>query len=92
MKVRLGSQTGIGLPRNLTGWHLTGLGLILLILLTVVLVLSWGDTLSFPKVLDKEIPTRIVTLNAELQDELESGRISASPSNSSRDIASLSAR
>ena len=68
---------GIGWPRNLTGWHITGLGLILVILLTVALVLAWGDTLSFPKVLDKEVPTRLASVSAELQGDLESGIISS---------------
>ena len=63
-------------PRTLTGWHITGIGLIFVILLTVVLVLTWGHTLSFPKVLDKEVPTRLVSLNAEVQGDLESGGIS----------------
>ena len=76
MRIRLGSPTGIGQPRHLTGWHITGVGLSLVILLTVALVLAWGDTLSFPKVLDKEIPTRVVSLSTEIQGDLERGGIS----------------
>ena len=76
MRVRLGSPPGIGRPRNLTGRHITGIGLSLVILLTVALVLAWGDTLPFPKLLGKEIPTRLVSLSVELQSDLESGVIS----------------
>ena len=67
----------VGRTLKLTGWHLTGIGLILVILLTVALVLAWGDTLSFPKVLDKEVPTRLVSLNTEVQADLERGVISS---------------
>ncbi len=80
MRVRLGSPmkitSSIGWPRNVTGWHITIAGLALVVLLTVVLVLAWGDTLSFSKVLDKEIPTRLLSVNAELQGNLDSGGIS----------------
>ena len=83
MKVHLRSPMSIasrlpriGQPRHLTGWHITGVGLSLVILLTVALVLAWGDTPSFPKVLDKEIPTRVVSLSTEIQGDLESGVIS----------------
>ena len=76
MRVRLGSPKGIGWPRNITGWHITGGGLLLVIVLTVVLWLAWGDTQPFPKVLDKEIPNRLVSVSAELQGDLESGGIS----------------
>ena len=63
-------------PQNLTGWHITVAALALLVLLTVVLVVAWGDTRPFPKVLDKEIPTRLLSVDAELQSDLEGGRIS----------------
>ena len=63
-------------PQNLTGWRITVAALALVILLAVVLVLAWGDTRPFPKVLDKEIPTRLVSVSAELQEDLESGAIS----------------
>ena len=67
---------GIGWHRNLTGWHITGVGLISVIILTVVVVLAWGDTLSFPKVLDKEIPSELVSVSVESQGDLERGIIS----------------
>ena len=57
-------------PQTLTGWHITGLGLIFLVLLTVGVVLAWGDTLSFPKVLDKEIPTRLASISSDSQRDL----------------------
>ena len=63
-------------PQNLTGWHITVAALALVVLLTVVLVVAWGDTRPFPKVLDKEIPTRLLSVDAELQSDLEGGRIS----------------
>lgn len=47
----------------------------LVILLTLVLVLAWGDTLSFPKVLNKEIPTQLISLSADSQDDLGRGII-----------------
>lgn len=66
---------GIGSALNFTGWHITGAGLMLVILLTLVLVLAWGDTLSFPKVLNKEIPTQLISLSADSQDDLGRGII-----------------
>ena len=60
-----------GWPRNLTGWHLTGVALVFVVLLTVALVLTWGDTPSFPKVLDKEVPTSILSVSTDLEQRLE---------------------
>ena len=74
MKIDL--RFGQAWPQTLKGWHKTGLGLMLVILLTVLVVLVWGDTLSFPKVLDKEIPTRLDSVSAELQSDLDRGVIS----------------
>jgi len=57
----------------LTGRHITGLGFLFVVLLTLALVLAWGDSLSFPKLLDKEVPTQLVSVGAELQGGLEEG-------------------
>ena len=38
-------------------------------------MLAWGDTLSFPKLLDKQIPTHVITLGADSQGDLERGVI-----------------
>ena len=77
MRGHLDSAMSTLRSRNLTGWHLTGISLSLVILLAVGLVLAWGDTLPYPKVLDKEIPTKLVSLSTEIQGDLESGVISS---------------
>ena len=64
-------------PNTLISRHMTGLGLVLVILLTVGLVTAWGDNLPFPKVLAKEIPTRLVTVGAGSRENLEQGVIPA---------------
>ena len=76
MRGLLGSPIRTLRPRNLKGWHLTGVALIFVVLLAVALVLAWGDTLSYPKVLDKDIPNELVSLSAELQGDLDSRVIS----------------
>ena len=62
-------------PWNWSGWRLAGAVLGIVILATVAIVLAWGDTLSFPKLLDKQIPTHVITLGADSQGDLERGVI-----------------
>ena len=58
-------------PVKLTGWHISGVSLLFLILMTVVVVQVWGDTLAFPKTLEKEVPAPIFSLSTDLEQQLE---------------------
>ena len=60
---------------SMNGWHITGLSLLFVALLTAVIVLVWGDTLDFPKVLDKELRTSIASVDSELSGDLDRGVI-----------------
>ena len=58
-------------PVKLTGWHISGVRLLFLILMTVVVVQVWGDTLAFPKTLEKEVPAPIFSVSTDLEQQLE---------------------
>ena len=58
-------------PVKLTGWHISGVSLLFLILMTVVVVQVWGDTLAFPKTLEKEVPAPIFSVSTDLEQQLE---------------------
>ena len=64
------------LPLAPTGWRLVALGMLGVALLTVVLVLALGDTQSFPRVRDKQIPTPLLDVSADAEADLERGVIS----------------
>ncbi len=64
------------LPLAPTGWRLAALGMLGMALLTVVLVLALGDTQSFPRVRDKQIPTPLLGIGADSEADLERGVIS----------------
>ena len=63
-------------PINIKSWHIAAGSLVFLIALLVLSLLVWGDTMTFPKVLDKEVPTRLASVSSEPQGDLERGVIS----------------
>ncbi len=78
---RLAGTITARLPSGLTslaptGWRLVALAALGVVLLTLGLVLALGDTQSFPKVRDKEIPTSLLRVSAGAEADLERGVIS----------------
>ena len=76
MEVPLPFGIAKGKLAKMTGWRIVLVSLLFLILLTLVVVLVWGDTLAFPKTLEKDVPTPIFNVSADLAPSLEIGSIS----------------